>query len=726
MITFDAKTQIFQIDTDNSSYVMQVHGDYLLHLHWGAKVGHGDHSRMLCLKGRASFSPSAPAETGEWSTDSAPFEYPVFGTGDLRTPACHVRYADGSTASELRYAGHRIYEGKPMPEGLPRVWLDEGDSAQTLEITLKDDVKGLEALLSYSVVQGYEAIVRSVRLVNRSGEDMTVLRCMSAALDVDCGEFDEIHLHGAWARERWVERTPVTHGVKLIESRRGASSHALNPFFALAAKDAGEHRGEVYGFSLIYSGNFAGVIERDQYSSTRAMLGISPFDFAWKLSPGRSFQSPEAVLVYSEEGIGGMSWALHRLYDERLCRGQWHGKPRPVLVNNWEATYFDFDEAKLVSLAAKAAELGIEMLVMDDGWFGRRNDDKSSLGDWFENREKLPGGLKQLVTKVKAQLVKFGIWFEPEMISPDSDLYRAHPDWCIHIPERRRTTARNQLVLNMARAEVCDYIVHTLSDILSNAPIDYVKWDFNRNLTEVFSPELPADRQGEVAHRYMLGTYHVLEELTSRFPAVLFEGCSGGGGRFDPGMLYYTPQIWTSDDTDAVERIRIQYGTSFAYPLSMMSAHVSVVPNHQCGRVTPFDYRGAVAMTGAFGYELDLEKMSAEDCAAVTGQIANYKAWNAVITGGRLHRLRSPFEGTDAAWMFVSPDRQEALVFYFCWRAETNTPVDRLRLMGLDAEATYREDGGETVSGAELMAFGLFTPEKNQEYTHRVWHFRAQ
>ena len=724
-IRYDASNGIFQLDTAGASYVMQVRDGYLFHLYWGQPLGNGDHSYMLQRRGRASFSPTTPGQP-DFSADAAPFEYPTDGCGDLRTAALRLRYTDGSQATELTYAGHRIWQGKPALAGLPHTHCPQGEPAQTLEITLTDTVKNIDVLLSYTLFEGYEGIARSARVVNRSAEPVAVLRCLSAAVDWDCGDFEQIHLHGSWARERHVERAAVPHGIQLLESRRGASSHNLNPFFALVSPGTAEDHGEAWGFALVYSGNWAGIIEHDQYASTRAMMGISDHQFAWRLAAGDSFQAPEVLLVYSGTGLGGMSRGFHRLMQDRLSRSTWTHKPRPVLVNNWEATYFDFDEAKLVSLAAKAASLGIELLVMDDGWFGRRNDDRSSLGDWFENREKLPGGLGQLVRRVKEQGTGFGIWFEPEMISPHSDLYRAHPDWCLHIPGRRQSTARQQLVLDMARPEVCDHLIGTLGAILQSAPIDYVKWDFNRNLTEVYSAPLGPDGQGEVYHRFMLGTYRVLEALMTRFPHILFEGCSGGGGRFDAGMLYYTPQIWTSDDTDAVERIAIQYGTSLAYPLSAMGAHVSVTPNHQTGRVTPFDMRGLVAMTGAFGYELDLERLSEEECEQVRAQVQRYRAWAPLLQSGGLYRLRSPFQGSDAAWMVVSAQGDEAVVFYFNTHVPPHAPVDRLRLAGLDAQAAYADDGGNRYTGAQLMGYGLPLEGGHGGYAARAWHLQRK
>jgi len=725
---------VFHLRTDRTSYVMAVQDGYLAHLHWGAALtGHaGDFDDMLRVIGRCSFSPT-PDPGKPLSLDTLPQEFPVYGTSDMRFPAMQVRFSDGSSACELKYATFRLINGKPCLEGLPAVLPEEPDGAETLEIDLVEPAKGLTVTLSYCVMPSFDVIIRTVRVRNDSSEPVVLAGLSSAAVDFDCGTFDAIHLQGAWARERHIERYRLQHGAKLLESRRGHSSHEMNPFFALLSPDATEETGDAHGFSLVYSGSFTGVLEVGGYGTTRAILGLPHFDFGWNLLPGDVFQAPEVVMVHSSEGIGGMSRRYHRLFRARLCRGVWKDKRRPVLVNNWEATYFDFTEDKLVRLAEQAKSTGIELLVMDDGWFGKRNDDHSSLGDWFVNLEKLPDGLSSLVDRVHEAGVGFGIWFEPEMISPDSNLYREHPDWCIHVPGRRRTEGRTQLVLDMSRTDVCDWLIETISGILSSAPFQYVKWDFNRSLTEIGSAQLPAFRQRETAHRFLLGTYRVLEELTSRFPKVLFEGCSGGGGRFDPGMLHYSPQIWTSDDSDAVERLKIQYGTSIVYPFSAMGAHVSAVPNHQCGRVTPLSFRGHAAFTGAFGYELDLERLSEEEKKEISLQTAQYKIWGHLPSEGDLYRLRSPFEGSEAAWMFAMPDRSEALALHFRVLARPNPEPDRLRLAGLDPDALYEvtccegtAPTGDAVrlSGSRLMAYGCQIPFRLGDFASTLWHVK--
>ncbi|MEQ8196519.1 MAG: alpha-galactosidase, partial [Clostridiaceae bacterium] len=542
----------------------------------------------------------------------------------------------------------------------------------------------------------------------------------------DNKDYDFLHLHGAWAKERNVERRPLLNGTQSIESRRGASGHQHNPFIALLSKDATEDHGDAYGFSLVYSGNFLAQAEVDQYETTRVSIGINPFDFTWLLEQGESFQTPEAVLVYSSNGLGGMSRTYHKLYRTRLCRGKFRDKTRPVLVNNWEATYFDFNAEKIESIAKAGNELGIELFVLDDGWFGKRDNDDCSLGDWVVNSRKLPGGLADLANRVNDLGMQFGLWFEPEMVSPDSDLYRNRPDWCLHVPNRTRSEARRQLILDLSRKDVCDYIIKSLSDILSTVNISYVKWDMNRNMTEIGSELLPAEKQRETAHRYMLGLYRVMEEITSAFPNVLFESCSGGGGRFDPGMLYYMPQTWTSDDTDAVERLKIQYGTSIVYPISSMGAHVSAVPNHQVQRNTSLKMRGDVAMSGNFGYELDLTKFTDEEKNEVKEQIKQYKELRELIQFGDMYRLLSPFEGNETAWMVVSEDKTEAFVAYFKMLAEPNGPIRKVSLKGLDPDKEYTVSGKEGIFGGdELMYAGLVIPDLQGDYQSIVWHLKS-
>jgi alpha-galactosidase len=606
------------------------------------------------------------------------------------------------------------------------VYVEDEDEADTLELVLGDPKKGLKVILSYSAYRDRDVITRSVRVVNEGDERIVLEKVMRLSVDFETAEYDFVELPGAWGRERHIERTPLRSGIQSIESRRGASSHQLNPFFALAEKGAKEESGEVYGFSLVYSGNFSGGVEVDQLFKARAWLGINDYDFSWVLESGESFQAPEAVLVYSRHGFGEMSRTYHSLYRKRLVRGKYRDEVRPILANNWEATYFDFNEEKILGLAKEAAELGIELLVLDDGWFGKRNSDDCSLGDWTVNEEKLPGGIAGLAKKVNEYGVKFGLWFEPEMVSPDSDLYRAHPDWCIHVPGRVRTECRNQLTLDLSRKEVCDYLAESISHVLDTADIAYVKWDMNRHMSELGSIGLPAKRQKEMPHRYMLGLYDVLERIVSSHPDVLFESCSGGGGRFDPGMLYYMPQTWTSDDTDAVERLAIQYGTSLVYPVSTMGSHVSAVPNHQAGRVTSLKMRADVAMSGNFGYELDLMKFTKEEKEEVKKEIEQYKELRTFLPSADMYRLKSPFEGNDTAWMFVSEDKKDIFAAYFRVLCEVNPGITRMKFTALEENAEYEIVGeGKCFRGDELMNIGLVV-EFFGDFQSKTWRLRKK
>ena len=532
-------------------------------------------------------------------------------------------------------------------------------------------------------------------------------------------------MSGAWARERHIIRKEIRSGSQSIESRRGSSSHAQNPFMALVRKDTTEQHGEVYGFSLVYSGNFLANVEVDMYENARAQIGINPFDFTWLLKSKEEFTAPEAVLVYSNEGLTGMSHIYNCLYGKRLCRGKYRDKVRPILINNWEATYFDFNETKIKEIAKEATNLGMELFVLDDGWFGKRDDDNSSLGDWFVNEDKLKGGLNKLATEINEMGLQFGLWFEPEMVSPISELYKEHPDWCIHIPGRNRSEARRQLILDYSREDVCNYIIEKISEVLSSAPISYVKWDMNRNMSEIGSAKLPANRQREVAHRYILGLYKVLEEITTRFPDVLFESCSGGGGRFDPGMLYYMPQTWTSDNTDAIERLKIQFGTSMVYPNASIGCHVSAVPNHQVDRITPIETRGVVAMSGNFGYELDITKLPESEKEIIKEQVKLYKEIRETIQFGKCYRLSSPFENNDVAWMFISKDCEEIIVSFVRTLAKPNPKFVSLKLVGLDESSDYEILGENMiVGGDELMNIGLNVPELKGDYQAKMWRFK--
>jgi alpha-galactosidase len=726
-IIFDNTTKSFHLIAKNTSYILQIHEDgYLSHLYFGRKLRNFNCNNLLPLIERCSFSPNPNPNNNILSLDTLPQEYPSYGTSDFRTPAYSIQLKNGTTITDLRYESHKIINGKPKLENLPATYVEADDEAQTLEIVLFDSLIGLKVILYYTAFENYDAITRNVQFINNGNEDLKLLRALSMSIDFNNCDYDFLHLHGAWARERHIERTPLLIGNQSVESRRGSSSHNQNPFIALLSKDATEEHGDVYGFSLVYSGNFLAQAEVDQYKTTRVSLGINPFDFSWLLKPNESFQTPEVVMVYSSNGLGEMSRTYHKLYRKRLCRGAYRDKTRPILVNNWEATYFDFNAEKIESIGKTAKELGIELFVLDDGWFGKRNDANCSLGDWVVDKNKLPNGLDDLASRINNLDLQFGLWFEPEMVSPDSGLYRSHPDWCLHVPGRSRTQGRNQLVLDLSRDDVCDYIVNSLSAILNSVNISYVKWDMNRNMTEIGSKSLPPERQRETAHRYMLGLYKVYEKITAAFPNILFEGCSGGGGRFDAGTLYYMPQIWTSDDTDAIERLKIQYGTSIVYPISTMGSHVSAIPNHQVHRKTSLKMRGDVAMSGNFGYELDLTKFTDEEKEAVKKQIESYKDLRELIQFGDMYRLLNPFDGNETSWIIVSEDKTEAFATYFRVLATPNEPITKLYLRGLDPDKNYSLTGLDGVFGGdELMYGGITIPYLEGDYQSITWTLKA-
>jgi alpha-galactosidase len=721
-----------------STYAFGVHASGLLcHLHWGGPLAPDVALAARLESENVAFSPErrrGPGLYPKTGYDTLRYEYPTANTGDFREPAVDVRHADGTHGLRLVYAAHRVLPGKPSLPGLPATYAETPAEAETLEIDLRDEREGVSAdgrggvvvTLSYTVFSGRDVIARSARIANRGPAPVTLTRALSGALDLPHHRHDLLALPGAWARERWVERAALRSGAQWIGSRRGASSHQSHPFFALLEPAADETRGEARGFSLVYSGNHHGGAEVDQLFRTRALLGIHPDGFAWRLEPGASFQTPELVLAYSAEGLGGMSAQFHRLYRERLVRGAWRDRERPVLINNWEATYFDFTADKLAAIARTAAGLGIELFVLDDGWFGKRNDDTTSLGDWVVDRKKLPAGVGDVGRRIEAEGLRFGLWFEPEMVSPDSELHRAHPDWCLHVPGRGRTEGRHQLVLDFSRPEVVDAIFAQVAAVLREAPIGYVKWDMNRHLTEVASAALPAERQGEVFHRHILGVYAFAERLVTEFPDLLIEGCSGGGGRYDPGMLHYTPQFWCSDNTDAIARLRIQHGTSLVYPPCTMGAHVSAVPNHQLHRSTPMRTRGHVALAGQFGFELDLTKLDEADLAESRDLTAQAKLTRHLLRHGDLHRLADPAAGNLAAWMLVSPGRDEAVVTAVLALAEPNWRLAPLRLRGLDPAARYRcVHGPEGEWGGDvLMELGLPLEALKQDFQCLRWHLK--
>lgn len=728
-IHYNSENKTFHLRAKDTSYVTGVLRDgYLVHYYWGKGVNDYRHSNYLQYLDRGfSGNPYDHRHDRTFSLDTLPQEYPQYGNTDFRKPAYQVQLENGSTITDLRYVDFKITKGKPALEGLPSTYAQQEEEAETLEILMEDSQIGLKVFLTYTVFEQFSAITRSVRFVNEGSQSIKLLSALSLSVDFRDADFDFLHLYGAHVKERFIARQPLRHGVQSVESTRGASSHQHNPFMALLRKDATEDWGDVYGFNFVYSGNFLAQAEVDQFSNTRVTMGINPFDFSWKLEKGESFQTPEAVMVYSSEGLGGMSRTFHELYRTRLARGTYRDQERPILVNNWEATYFDFNAEKIKDIAKVGHELGIELFVLDDGWFGKRDDDTTSLGDWFVDRNKLPEGLEQLGRDVNNMGMQFGLWFEPEMISVDSDLYREHPDWCLHVPNRSRSESRRQLILDFSRDDVCEEIIKRVCDILASAPISYVKWDMNRHMTEIGSALLPADRQRETAHRYMLGLYKVMDAITSSFPNILFESCSGGGGRFDPGILYYMPQTWASDNTDAVSRLKIQYGTSLVYPIVSMGAHVSAVPNHQVHRITSLKMRGDVAMSGNLGYELDLTQMTDEEKEIVKKQVADYKEIRGLIQFGDFYRLKSPFEGNVTSWLFTNKDKSEVIVFYFRVLDEPAAPITSIKLRGIDPAKQYvMVDTDQVFGGDELMYAGLSIPaEIKGDFQGVVWHFKA-
>lgn len=730
-IHYQEQEKIFTIHTAHTTYQMKVDSfGYLLHLYYGAKTG-GNMDYLLTYADRGfSGNPYDAGEDRTYSMDVLPQEYPVQGNGDYRSSALIIRNSNGTYSSDLRYESHTIQNGKYALSGLPAVY-DNGEEAKTLEIVLQDTVTKVKVILLYGVLPEKDIITRSVRVTNHGSKAIYLEKISSACLDFVHGDYDLIHFYGRHAMERNLERTQVMNGIQTIGSKRGTSSHQHNPFLILAEKTTTEEYGCCYGLSFVYSGNFKGEVEKDQFNQTRVLLGLQDELFSYQLDAEETFQAPEVAMSFSAQGLERLSHNYHRVYRENLCRGKYKLTPRPVLINNWEATYFDFTGDKIYDIARQAAELGVEMLVLDDGWFGRRDSDNTGLGDWYVNEAKLQGTLDGLVKRINGLGLQFGIWVEPEMVSEDSDLYRAHPDWAFQIPGRRPVRGRNQLVLDFSRQEVRDCVYEQLCCLLDSANIEYVKWDMNRSITDVYSALADSSRQGEILHRFVLGLYEVLEKLLKRYPDLLIEGCSGGGGRFDAGMLYYTPQIWCSDNTDAIDRIRIQYGTSFGYPVSTVGSHVSAVPNHQTGRITPMETRGITAMAGSFGYELDLNKISGEEKACVKKQIRQYHRYWEMIHNGKYYRLTDPFSNTEtAAWEFVREDQSEALLQLIILEHHGNAPAEYVKLRGLDAEADYRlteseeaDGSGRTYNGAALMQAGLPVPQELTQYQAAQMHF---
>ena len=706
LILYQETYKQFHLRNDFISYIFMIsHDGKLLHLYYGPTLPEGDYRHLVEMKHRPM---TTYRQEGDllYSLEHLQQEFPEYGATDFRHPALELSFENGSRLTDFIYKDHVILKGKPKLEGLPATYVENEDECQTLQVNLIDSVSGVEVSIQYSIFRDFPVITRSHLINNQGSRPLSIEGVTSLSLDLPDRNYEMIQLSGAWARERHIHSTLLRQGIQSIESTRGISSHLHNPFLALKRPETTENQGEVIGLSLIYSGNFLLQAEVDTFDVTRLQVGINPFQFCWKLDPGASFTSPEAVLVYSRNGLNDMSQTFHRLYRTRLARGEWRDKERPILLNNWEATYFDFDQEKLLRIAQNAKEVGVELFVLDDGWFGKRTNDRTGLGDWVANRERFPDTIGALSEKIHDMGLKFGLWFEPEMVNKDSDLYRKHPDWILEVTGHSPRHGRNQFVLDFSREEVVDAIYEQMARVIEETKLDYIKWDMNRPLTDVFSKSLAPDQQGEVFHRYVLGLYHLYDRLTTAFPSILFESCASGGGRFDPGLLYYAPQTWTSDDTDAVERLKIQYGTSLVYPLSTMGAHVSIVPNHQTNRITPLTTRGNVAYFGVFGYELDLADLTQAEKEIVKEQIDFYKKERSLIHQGNFYRLRSPFDTNQVVWSVVSQNRSRVILAQYKLLNEVNRSYDRVYLQGLKADALYEVDGKQ-YSGAELMLAGF-------------------
>ena len=726
-VTFNEEKKIFRLDTEKSTYVMGVSPEgFLGHIYYGARLFMEADNYLLRME-EPPYTPSVNKREKSAFLDFFPMEYPTGGIGDYRESCLNIRNAAGNMGCELHYTGHEIYKGKKGLKGLPASFATE-DEAETLEITLKDADLDLEVVLSYTAFEKENVITRSVRVQNQGKEDLRIEKILSACLDMDNENFSMLSLHGTWARERHIQTGELHYGKQVISSARGESSHQEHPFIALVTNGTEQENGKVYAMHFVYSGNFMAETELCQFDNLRMTMGINPEEFSWLLTPGEEFQAPEVVIVYSGNGLGAMTRSYHDFYRNHLIRSKFKYEKRPILINNWEATYFDFNTDKLLDIAREAKKCGIEMLVMDDGWFGKRNSDNCSLGDWKVNEEKITGGLKHLVDEVNKIGLQFGIWFEPEMISPDSDLYRAHPDWAIQIQGREATQSRNQYVLDLSRPEVRDYAYECVASVLRSANIAYVKWDMNRQLSDLGSSYLPKERQQELFHRYVLGVYELQERLVTEFPDLLLENCSGGGARFDPGMLYYSPQIWCSDNTDAVERLMIQEGSALIYPLSVIGAHVSDCPNHSVGRVTPFETRGHVALAGTFGYELDITKIPEEDRALIPEQTATYNKYRHLIQQGEYYRIASYRENHKYdCWALSSQDKKEVLVTYVQVLGVPNSHSRKVFLRGFDPKVTYRLEGTEeTYTGEMLMKGGFLMKDFWGDFKSRLYHFTAK
>ena len=726
-ITYNEQSREFHLYNNKISYLIKIlANEQLGQLYFGKRIPNRKNHDYLVENTYRPVTSYVFDDDYSFSLGNVKQEYPAYGTTDQRRPALDIKQPNGSRITDFKYVSHKIYAGKRKLIGLPATYVEDESEATTLEINLYDELIQVTLCLQYTIFENSAAIARSVKFSNDSDQKYQLKTALSLNLDLPDANYEWLQFSGAWGRERHLHKTPLRPGIQAINSARGASSHMQNPFVILKRPFTTEEQGEALGVSFVYSGNFLAQAEVDEYSVTRLQIGIDPFQFSWCLKPNETFQTPEAILAYTSEGLNQLSQTFQKLYTTRLARGYWRDKERPILINNWEATYFDFTEEKLLSIAKKAKELGIELFVLDDGWFGERTKETAGLGDWYVNRNRLKNGISGLSRKIHDLGMMFGLWFEPEMVNKDSDLYRKHPDYIIETPKRHASHGRKQYVLDFSRKEVVDNIYEQLVKILDEGEIDYIKWDMNRNITECYSIAYPSEQQGEIMHRYILGVYDLYERLIERYPKILFESCASGGGRFDAGILYYAPQAWTSDDSDAIERLKIQYGTSFGYPQSMMGAHVSASPNEQLGRNTPLKIRGDVAFFGAFGYELDLDKLSSTELASIKKQIELMKKYRSIFQYGTFYRLKSPFEGNIVSWMVVSEDKSQAIVGYYKILNDVNCEYRRLCLPGLDADTLYnvQEELGSYLgnfTGDELANIGLVTTDasagQNQETT---------
>lgn len=709
-IQVNASNRLFHLQTKHTSYVFHVIEDGSLgQLYYGPKIPFKDDYANLNTREEHDCTNTRTDEDVEFQAELLKQEYAGLGKGDYRYPAFQITYPNGSRTSEFQYRDYELKDGKERLTGLPSTFADDSNDSQTLTVKLADG--DLELQLHYTVFADEDVIVRSTTFVNH-GKTVFLNRALSAQLDLPDADYDFIQFAGSWSRERHLHRSHLRPGTQSISSLRTASSHQENPFFMLARPHTDNNQGAVFGFNFVYSGNFLDSVEVDQFDTTRVLIGINPDEFGWKLNSGDSFQTPEVIFSYTDNGFNALSQQLGAFYAQHLINSHFAHQERPILINNWEATFMDFTEDKLMPIVERAKELGIEMFVLDDGWFGHRDDDRSSLGDWFVDEKKFNHGIAGFAKRVHDLDMKFGLWFEPEMISIDSKLYQTHPEWMIKTPGRGQTPGRHQFVLDMSRQEVVDYLFGLMSHIIQDAKLDYIKWDMNRNITEMYGADLPADQQLEFSHRYILGVYDLYDRLTKAFPDVLFESCASGGGRFDLGMMYYAPQAWCSDDTDAVERIKIQDGTSYGYTPSMWGAHVSAVPNDQVGRLTSIDMRAKVAYFGAFGYELDVTELSDEEQATIKQQVAFYKQYRKLFQFGTFYRLETPDTSDNVyGWETVSPDKQTAIGMRYQILNGANPAYIRYYFKGLDPERRYTvNDGSEVFSGAELMNAGYFVP----------------